>query len=79
MFTRSGVEQSVARKAHNLEVVGSSPTPATQTKHRAPVAGIEVRSVGRRRGETEPGARSFRLRDWPSTLLSGRDGRSAFK
>jgi hypothetical protein len=35
--------------------------------------------VGRRRGETEPGARSFRLRDWPSTLLSGRDGRSAFK
>ena len=24
-----GVEQLVARQAHNLEVVGSSPTPAT--------------------------------------------------
>lgn len=25
-----GVEQLAARKAHNLEVVGSSPTPATK-------------------------------------------------
>jgi hypothetical protein len=27
---RRGVEQLAARKAHNLEVVGSSPTPATK-------------------------------------------------
>ena len=26
----SGVEQLAARQAHNLEVVGSSPTPATK-------------------------------------------------
>ena len=29
IVTRRGVEQLVARKAHNLEVVGSNPTPAT--------------------------------------------------
>ena len=28
--THRGIEQSVARKAHNLEVVGSSPAPATK-------------------------------------------------
>jgi hypothetical protein len=27
---RRGVEQLAARKAHNLEVVGSNPTPATK-------------------------------------------------
>ena len=29
---RRGVEQSVARRAHNPEVVGSSPSPATIKK-----------------------------------------------
>lgn len=29
-FVYSGVEQLAARQAHNLEVVGSSPTPATK-------------------------------------------------
>ncbi len=28
-----GVEQLAARQAHNLEVVGSSPTPATKKNH----------------------------------------------
>ena len=28
-FFDRGMEQLVAREAHNLEVVGSSPTPAT--------------------------------------------------
>ena len=28
-YNISGIEQVVARKAHNLEVVGSTPTPAT--------------------------------------------------
>ena len=30
-FFDRGMEQLVAREAHNLEVVGSSPTPATET------------------------------------------------
>ena len=30
----SGVEQLAARQAHNLEVVGSSPTPATKKERR---------------------------------------------
>ena len=30
---RCGVEQLVARWAHNPEVVGSSPTPATRLRH----------------------------------------------
>ena len=30
LFLRRGVEQLAARQAHNLEVVGSSPTPATK-------------------------------------------------
>ena len=30
--SRRGVEQSVARRAHNPEVVGSSPSPATIKK-----------------------------------------------
>ena len=29
MLTHRGVEQLAARRAHNPEVVGSSPTPAT--------------------------------------------------
>ncbi len=29
-----GVEQLEARRAHNPEVVGSSPTPATTKRHR---------------------------------------------
>lgn len=29
LFKDRGIEQLVARQAHNLEVVGSSPTPAT--------------------------------------------------
>lgn len=33
-----GVEQLAARQAHNLEVVGSSPTPATINKFR--IAGV---------------------------------------
>lgn len=29
LFLHRGIEQLAARQAHNLEVVGSSPTPAT--------------------------------------------------
>ena len=32
-----GMEQLVAREAHNLEVVGSSPTPATVTVEKSTV------------------------------------------
>ena len=33
-FFDRGMEQLVAREAHNLEVVGSSPTPATEKPSR---------------------------------------------
>ena len=34
-----GVEQLVARRAHNPEVVGSNPSPATTKKHSPPLVG----------------------------------------
>lgn len=42
---RRGVEQLAARKAHNLEVVGSSPTPATNHNVPPKVAKWECRKA----------------------------------
>ena len=40
MLTYRGVEQLAARRAHNPEVVGSSPTPATKETVEAVVLAV---------------------------------------
>ena len=37
IFTQRRIEQLAARRAHNPEVVGSSPTPAKIKKHDSPI------------------------------------------
>ena len=51
IFIHSGVEQLVARKAHNLEVVSSSLAPATRKKIMRNYINIEV---SEREEETRP-------------------------
>ena len=44
-YLQCGMEQMVARKAHNLEVVGSSPTPASTWGLMDPVVGQTHREI----------------------------------
>ncbi len=44
MFTHRGVEQLAARRAHNPEVVGSSPTSATRMIERRKVYNFKLLS-----------------------------------
>ena len=39
---RSGIEQLAARQAHNLEVVGSNPTPATANNYKLKIKNYKL-------------------------------------